>query len=92
MSAIAAMEDDADSDPAWPQTSWQQTVLRRILRGVFPDSSEADLLRWAVLARRSDQDARQLMERAVLVIEHDMIRDGAAIYRALRALDQAEVS
>ncbi len=81
--------DDADSEepPEWPEAGWQEQVLRRVLPGVYPDASPEEALRLASNAQLSEQAARQLESRALLVIQRDILRDGRSLRRALRAVD-----
>lgn len=81
------LPEDADDEPGWPQTRWQQDVLRRILTHVYPDMSESEALRRAGYARNAEGDARTLASRAVLVIEREIVRDGTAIRRALKHME-----
>lgn len=88
LAGIDAAPDEADGgEPTWPQIQWQQDVLRAVLSKVYPEASEGEILRRAVAARTADNEARQLSSRALLVIEKDIVRDGTAIRRALKAIN-----
>lgn len=85
---IAPPEGSEGEDPSWPVTRWQHDVLRRILPRVYPDVSDTEALRQAVNARASEHETRQLASRAILVIEHDVLRDGTSLRRALNAMNE----
>lgn len=81
-------ETEGDEAPAPPTTDWQAEVLARILPAVYPDASAEEILGNALRARDDEVYGRELQSRAALVIERDLVRDGTAIRRALRDIDE----
>ena len=87
--SLAGIEEiEGEETPAPPATPWQAEVLNRILPAVFPNASTEELLVNALRARDTEVYGRELQSRATLVIERDLVRDGTAIRRALRDIDE----
>lgn len=83
--ALSSVEAaDADDEPLWPETPWQDGVLRMILPLVYPNLEEEQTLQPAVRARFEPDEYHDLISRAVAVIGHDILNEGKALRSAIR--------
>ena len=63
--AIAAIEQGQEGDdPDWPEQDWKRQVLQKLLPKIYPDKSDREALREAVVNWNSKHGAGQLESRA----------------------------
>jgi len=63
--AIAGIEQgQAGEDPDWPEQDWKRQVLQKLLPRIYPDKSDREALREAVVNWNSKHGAGQLESRA----------------------------
>ncbi len=87
--SLAGIEvpDDDGTNAGWPELGWQRDVLRQLLPLVYVNVDEEEALRLA--ARDRIEDARGLSSRAVAAIGRDILRDGTALRRAIKAIQDS---
>ncbi len=68
--------DDETGDPIEPSEEWQSTVLRILLRRMYPDHDHVDALREAVQSRRGESAASMQQLLAIAVDQQAKIAKG----------------
>jgi len=80
LAGIRLPDPELEGTADWPDTPWRSEVLKRILPGVFPDKSDAELLSMLVGEWREPTLAGELFARAEAVIG-DMLKANESVRR-----------